>query len=58
MEGKKENAIQSEKLMQKVAVINRSFQKKKKKRERTEKKIKVKIYQRNKTRKFPPNINI
>ena len=30
MEGKKENAIQSEKLMQKVAVINRSFQKKKK----------------------------
>ena len=57
MEGKKENAIQSEKLMQKVAVINRSFQKKKK-RERTEKKIKVKIYQRNKTRKFPPNINI
>ena len=31
MEGKKENAIQSEKLMQKVAVINRSFQKKKKK---------------------------
>ena len=59
MEGKKENAIQSEKLMQKVAVINRSFQKKKKKkRERTEKKIKVKIYQRNKTRKLPPNINI
>ena len=30
MEGKKENAIQSEKLMQEVAVINRSFQKKKK----------------------------
>ena len=36
MEGKKENAIQSEKLMQKVAVINRSLQKKKKKRENRE----------------------
>lgn len=55
-DGRQENAIQSEKLMQEIAVINRSFQKKK--RERTEKKIKVKIYQRNKTRKFPPNINI
>lgn len=28
MEGKKENAIQSEKLMQEAAVIKRSFQKK------------------------------
>ena len=36
MEGKKENAIQSEKLMQKVAVINRSFQKKKKERQNRE----------------------
>ena len=34
MEGKKENAIQSEKLMQEVAVINMSFKKKKKERER------------------------
>lgn len=38
MEGKKENAIQSEKLMQKVAVINRSFQKKKKRENREENK--------------------
>lgn len=37
-DGRQENAIQSEKLMQEIAVINRSFQKKKKRENREENK--------------------